>query len=268
MSNEMIACMHALMVVAGIGIAVHSSDAFGQQAAPAPTQADALWEAERIHLQHQVAAAEARADDAENQVSLQQEKFEEFLKNIQKAAMIDPVPQIEFADGESMMLLEPMAYQIGSTGIEVTVPAGFVHDNASIPRPLWSLLPPHGLYGKAAIVHDYLYWAQPCSDRKQADNLLMLAMIESKVGAATRQAVYRGVRLGGGTPYKVNRKARDNGALKIVPANRRKIPAEAKWADYQAQLLREGARDPAFPPDTGYCALGNSAVVPHIEVED
>ena len=35
-------------------------------------------------------------------------------------------------------------------------------------------------YTRAAVIHDYLYWAQPCT-REQSDNLLMIAMKESGV---------------------------------------------------------------------------------------
>jgi hypothetical protein len=38
----------------------------------------------------------------------------------------------------------------------ITVPAGFKTDLASIPRPLWALLPPFWKYSKASVIHDYL----------------------------------------------------------------------------------------------------------------
>jgi len=36
------------------------------------------------------------------------------------------------------------------------VPAGYRTDFASIPRVVWSLLPPVGRSGKAAVIHDWL----------------------------------------------------------------------------------------------------------------
>ena len=36
----------------------------------------------------------------------------------------------------------------------------FMTDFASIPRPLWSILPQWGRYGNAAVVHDFGYWTQ------------------------------------------------------------------------------------------------------------
>lgn len=38
----------------------------------------------------------------------------------------------------------------------VEVPAGYLTDGATIPRPLWWLIPPWGKYGQAAVVHDIL----------------------------------------------------------------------------------------------------------------
>jgi len=42
-----------------------------------------------------------------------------------------------------------------------TVPAGFSTDLASVPRLLWWLIPPFGMYERAAIIHDYLYVHRP-----------------------------------------------------------------------------------------------------------
>lgn len=39
----------------------------------------------------------------------------------------------------------------------IKVPKGFITDLATIPRVLWSILPPHDTYAKAAVLHDYLY---------------------------------------------------------------------------------------------------------------
>lgn len=65
----------------------------------------------------------------------------------------------------------------------ITVPSGFVPDGASIPRILHIAIPTTGWYGRAAIIHDYLYWSQLCT-REQADNLMLIAMKESTVIAA------------------------------------------------------------------------------------
>lgn len=38
----------------------------------------------------------------------------------------------------------------------VTIPKAFLTDGASVPRLFWSIFPPWGVYGQAAIVHDFL----------------------------------------------------------------------------------------------------------------
>ncbi|BDD79455.1 hypothetical protein [Burkholderia phage FLC8] len=38
----------------------------------------------------------------------------------------------------------------------VTVPKGFITDGATVPRLLWGIFPPWGVYGQAAVTHDYL----------------------------------------------------------------------------------------------------------------
>lgn len=180
---------------------------------------------------------------------------------------IVPVPQLEFADGNYQMLYAPMTYEIGASGLSITVPDGFVHDNASVPPSLWSLLPAHGTYGKAAIVHDYLYWAQPCT-RRQADNLLMLAMKESGVPWVKRAAVYRGVRVGGASAFDGNRLAREQGDLRVVPWQYRELPADVTWPAYRAMLREAGVRDPEFPAQAEYCRLGDTVDVPDVAVGD
>lgn len=55
-------------------------------------------------------------------------------------------------------LEESFNYDIGylGSGRTVKVPKGFLTDGASVPRVFWSFLPPWGLYGQAAILHDFL----------------------------------------------------------------------------------------------------------------
>ncbi|QJT70956.1 hypothetical protein GR7B_00158 [Vibrio phage vB_VcorM_GR7B] len=37
-----------------------------------------------------------------------------------------------------------------------TIPKGYVTDGATVPRPLWSIFPPVGLYFEASTLHDWL----------------------------------------------------------------------------------------------------------------
>lgn len=56
-------------------------------------------------------------------------------------------------------ILDSFDYEVGAegSGIKIRVPAGFETDFASVPRFFWRLLPPWGRYGKAAVLHDFLY---------------------------------------------------------------------------------------------------------------
>ena len=75
-------------------------------------------------------------------------------------------------------------------GITVQVPVGFATDYASIPRALWSFLPPTGTYAAAAVIHDWLYWTQTTT-REEADQVFREAMLVSCVGAAKRATIYQ-----------------------------------------------------------------------------
>lgn len=103
----------------------------------------------------------------------------------------------------------PFEYHVGSkqSNIIISVPAGFITDFASIPRIFWTILPPWGRYGKAAIIHDYLYVTHRFS-RKQADDIFLEAMGVLKVSKWKRWVMYRSVRAWGWTAWncKTNKK--------------------------------------------------------------
>lgn len=97
----------------------------------------------------------------------------------------------------------------------VEVPIGFVTDFASIPRVFWTALPKDGLYTYPAIVHDFNYWMQ-ARTREEADNILKFGMEDFKVGTVTNEAIYRGVRLGGGVAWKDNAALKSSGEKRIL----------------------------------------------------
>lgn len=118
------------------------------------------------------------------------------------------VTPLRFQDdgGFPFTLLEDLVYitRLLPGRLTVRIPAGFRTDLASIPRFFWRVLPPIGAYDKAAVVHDFLYQHNGCS-REQADAVLLEAMGVLGVGWATRQVIYRGVRLGGWKPWNAYR---------------------------------------------------------------
>lgn len=117
-------------------------------------------------------------------------------------------------DGRSLWgVHEPVTYHtsIGGEG-DITVPAGFVTDLASIPRLAWNIYPPDGPWVKAAIIHDFLYdtagsglWkghgpsiTRPAPyTRPEADDILREAMASRGVGVFKRNVIWSAVRVGG-----------------------------------------------------------------------
>lgn len=107
-----------------------------------------------------------------------------------------------FVDGYCFELLAPFEFHVGSyPSVDVIqVPAGFVTDLASIPRWLWSVLPPHGQYAKAAIVHDYLY-TKAIGSKAYADKVFLEGMEVLGVPKRKRKLMYTAVRLFGRGAY-------------------------------------------------------------------
>lgn len=88
-------------------------------------------------------------------------------------------------------------------GAWVYVPAGYLTDGASVPRIFWSLIPPWGIYGQAAVVHDivceYLSvtvdGAPRAIARKCCDDILLEAMTVLGVPFVKRHAIHKAVSL-------------------------------------------------------------------------
>jgi hypothetical protein len=84
---------------------------------------------------------------------------------------------------------------------EVTVPAGFRTDGASIPRALWWLEPPWGRAAAAAVVHDRLYALRRAGTphaaamtRRQCDALFHAALLASGVPRPVAWLLWAAVR--------------------------------------------------------------------------
>ena len=164
-----------------------------------------------------------------------------------------------FADQTTWLITRQFRYRILDTDLVIEVPAGFVTDFASIPRPLWTLSSPHGFYSRASIIHDFLYWDQRCT-REQADRIMLIAMQESTVGFAERQAIYAGVRAGGQPAWDDNATTRAKGMLRTVPTQFiNQVQPLDTWPDFRARLIKQDVREPPRPngPPPAYCAAGN-----------
>lgn len=177
----------------------------------------------------------------------------------------DGAMEVEDSSGSAWVLGEALYWKIGSTNTQIVVPEGFVHDKASIPRPILAFLPPSGRYTRPAVIHDYLYWTRLCS-RRQADNLFMIAMKENGVGPTRRTLIYRAVRIFGGRAWKNNDIDRKSGYTRFIDS--KELKGNKPWHEIREELKING-ESPSEPVevDTGYCQLGNFKNVPagHIE---
>ena len=124
---------------------------------------------------------------------------------------------VETSDGRHATLLEPLVYT-SKAGEVITAPVGTISDGASTPKIIWNLIPPFGSYWLATVLHDYLYRVtkQP---RDYCDSMLLEAMESLNVELLLREAIYEGVRLGGGIPFEDDRRAK----LKLYMAHLKKI---------------------------------------------
>lgn len=96
-------------------------------------------------------------------------------------------------------------FNVGSEGADtfVNVPAGYLTDGASVPRIFWDILPPWGVYGQAAVVHDILCetlsvtkggLATPIT-RAKCDSIFKEAMIAAGTPVWKRNVMYIAVRV-------------------------------------------------------------------------
>lgn len=75
---------------------------------------------------------------------------------------------------EPLVLIRTYEY-VSKAGVRFTVPAGFLTDLASIPRPCRSFAPSVVHSARAAVLHDYLY-ATHLVSRREADELFFEAL--------------------------------------------------------------------------------------------
>ncbi len=102
---------------------------------------------------------------------------------------------VEPISEKNWILREPFEYHVGSYPSKnvIEVPIDFVTDFASIPRIFWSILPPTGTYGKAAVIHDYCY-RTACFSKWLSDEIFLEGMVVLDVSLWKRIVIYYAVR--------------------------------------------------------------------------
>ena len=105
--------------------------------------------------------------------------------------------------GDTWLLVEPLVYQHKTYG-ELTVPAGFKTDLASIPRFFHRIVNPCSVgTRRPAVVHDYLYTGKTNLTRIEADKVLYDALRECGVNLLVARGMYYAVRAFGGSHWSV-----------------------------------------------------------------
>jgi len=96
---------------------------------------------------------------------------------------------------DTWVVTEPYCF-VTAIGIAITIPAGFLTDGASVPRCLWSAIPPFGLHFNAAVVHDFLYREQDPEKKlpkTTCDGIFHEIMVRDGVDEVRREAMYMAV---------------------------------------------------------------------------
>lgn len=114
---------------------------------------------------------------------------------------------------------------VGASDV-IRIPSDFPTDLASVPRILWALVPPHGVWERAAVLHDWAVTDGIRSGRltsRQADGLFRRVIREAQqarkrsvlraaLDFAVRWEMYWGVRLGA-----LRNPLRRPGSLRTLP---------------------------------------------------
>lgn len=128
----------------------------------------------------------------------------------------DPLLVTPLPDGKSWVIVSDFSFYVGEEEDNniIHVAKGFVTDFASVPRMLWWALPKWGVYGKAAVLHDWLYWEQS-QTRTQADDIMLEAMNVLNVSIIKKRLIYRAVRTFGRFAWKNNKQKKERGENRV-----------------------------------------------------
>jgi len=102
----------------------------------------------------------------------------------------------------NVMVIEPLVYIVDRgkyAGLIIIVRPGYETDLASVPRLVWSVVPPDGKHSPAAVIHDILYSSEALP-RDGCDEVFRLALEDTHgVSKAKAWTMWSAVRAGGWT---------------------------------------------------------------------
>jgi hypothetical protein len=138
-------------------------------------------------------------------------------------SFVTPLELLALPARDEWALTRPLQWH--SPGDLIIVPARFITDLASIPRPLRGLLDVCGPSRRAAVLHDWLYCLNAFRaprrrgngvstwSRAQCDHMLYVALMAEGMPSAQARIYWLGVRLGGWVPWGT-RARKGNGGLR------------------------------------------------------
>ena len=113
---------------------------------------------------------------------------------------------------DKMLLLSDFIYTIN--GVLYYIPAGFIWDGASIPRPFWEIIgsPTEPKFWAFSLVHDWIYLTH-IRTREEADEAAFQILGQCNVSLLRSRCIWAAVRLFGGLV----------GAWKTKPSDKKQI---------------------------------------------
>lgn len=124
-------------------------------------------------------------------------------------------------DGRNFVLQEIVDF-VSEDGNTYRMPVGATSDGASTPPEIWLNFPPFGSYWLAAFLHDCAYrntlevfdigeqvWSRASLSKATCDSLLKEAMDYAGTHEFTKEAIYNGVVIGGGSSFEADRKVQE-----------------------------------------------------------
>ena len=105
-------------------------------------------------------------------------------------------------DGKKWVVRKEFFYEVGfeGSGDIVVVPVGFITDFTSVPKLFWGIFPKWDRYGKASVVHDYLYYSHE-KTQEEADYIFYEGMIVLGVEEYKAKMLYAAVKVFGKSRY-------------------------------------------------------------------
>lgn len=161
-----------------------------------------------------------------------------------------PIPKISAMKDNKWVLLEPLSvtYYNKNNPNEtylIEVPAGFVMDLASIPKGFRILAGKYHDLDTAAIVHDYLFWVQPCKNegngKRIADKLYRDTLKESEqVNWANAWYQWIALKSGSRKAWKNNRNLKEKGESRFMPKKYwPKVTKQKKWSELKDECCNK-----------------------------